>query len=183
MAELPLLDLERWEESCPADRARAVATVQDACARFGFLALTGTHLEETIKRASAAATRFFQKTRESKMEVGARGSAYGYFPMKSEALGYAADVQKQPDLREAFSCGPLHPPPTRLRATEDPGMRAVVDFCYEQTPWPDADLQAALTDFYEQCAELGSTVLRIMAIALDLPEDHFSLASSRGVQK
>jgi len=37
---------------------------------------------------------------------GANGGAYGYFPMRSEALGYEAAAATAPDLREAFSMGP-----------------------------------------------------------------------------
>ena len=54
---------------------------------------------------------FFETTtQDEKLSVAASrhgGGAYGYFPMKSEALGYDAEVSTKPDLREAFSMGPM----------------------------------------------------------------------------
>ena len=169
-------------------------------------ALTGG--EGAVQLAAEASTAFFEARPELKQDVVAGANAYGYFPMQSEALGYGADVGKAPDLREAFSVGPSYPPPQRLKMNSR--LSDVVSFCYQPTPWPatgsvtdgvtevvtgDATgageksskqrpspppFQSSLQQFYDQSSALGSVLLRLVALALELPESHFENASAPG---
>ena len=84
--------------------------------------------------------------------------------MESEALGYGAEVDKKPDLREAFSCGPLEPAPLRLRQLQEQRMREVVEFCHQQTPWPGCcpGFEPALSSFHTEASSVGVTVLEIL---------------------
>ena len=113
--------------------------------------------------------------------------------MQSEALGYFADSQKKPDIREAFSMGPVNGERSerlqrKYAAEEDDFYRRVIDFCYQPTPWPSSNGQDfdsrgfrdALEAFYRHASSLGTVLLEICALALDLPRDHFERPSVPG---
>merc|ERR1711907_613897 len=95
-----------------------------------------------MQTCCSEAKAFFAMPESKKAEVRAeQGRAYGYFPMFSEAVGYKADVLNRPDLREAFSMGPtepLPPPGTEDAPNGVPSPSPIVDFCYQETPWPSA---------------------------------------------
>jgi len=90
--------------------------------------------------------------------------------MASEALGYNADVAKRPDIREAFSMGPQALPPPGARATHP----EVVEFCYQETPWPkDGGLREAMVKYYDAVGKLADGLLRIFASALEVDAEFF----------
>ena len=119
-----------------------VEKVKQACETVGFFVIViPTALEckseKTITNAAKSARQFFkEETPEKRLECAAkkgnRTGAYGYFPMLSESLGYAANVDKKPDVREAFSMGPIVPLSGRLQRKLDNGKRrwpANVNIC------------------------------------------------------
>jgi len=206
------------------ERGAVVEAVRTACEETGFLAITNIPkaLQQAINRASTASKRFFMYVQarkaqadeiKSKHEIEARlmasdvkklpvdglPKAYGYFPMKSEALGYQADVAKKPDLREAFSMGPVSAAkrfrPYLAKGSRESPMYSdfftdVVRFLFQPTPWPTGlgkeekrifrEFKESLTEFYEQSSCLGRCLLRVIATALKLSEDHFEKAASDG---
>mmetsp|Transcript_10318 Transcript_10318/g.18829 ORF Transcript_10318/g.18829 Transcript_10318/m.18829 type:complete len:320 (-) Transcript_10318:295-1254(-) len=99
--------------------------------------------------------------------------------MKSEALGYKADVGKKPDLREAFSMGPLDVSERYGAYLRDSEM---FQFFYQETPWPSGmeEFRETLSEFYRLSSALGQVLLRVMAAALGLPESHFQKPSANG---
>ena len=120
------------------------------------------------------------------VELNASCTKTRYFPMQSEALGYFADSQKKPDIREAFSMGPIDGARSeRLQlayaaSSDDEFYRRVIDFCYQPTPWPEdaagARLKEAMGRYYEAANRLAEELLRIFARA-----DSFRKSRSTGV--
>eukprot|EP00954_Amorphochlora_amoebiformis_P020280 1338249-Amorphochlora_amoeboformis.AAC.2 len=116
--QLPCIDISPWlDSSAPqSSRQEVVSQVGNACENVGFFAVTNLpkKLRRAIEKASQEAGKLFRHLEKNpklkaklhdiqragvESEGEGRPRAYGYFPMKSEALGYDADVTKKPDLR------------------------------------------------------------------------------------
>ena len=230
--ELPIIDISPWlsEHNEPTEdsittsenstknyqRLATVEKVKQACETVGFFVIAiPTALEckseKTITNAAKSARQFFkEETPETRLECAAkkgnRTGAYGYFPMLSESLGYAANVDKKPDVREAFSMGPIVPLSVRLqrkldnskvrlkeeKCEDDEFFCNVMDFCYEPTPWPESfsasnhgdssciSLKESMSNFYRFASDIALISSKIMALALGFPENHFTEACSDG---
>lgn len=161
-----------------AELDAVAAAVQAACEEVGFLVVVGHGIDEALPKAcTEAAYEFFGRPEAEKAKVAANGRAYGFFPLASEALGYDADVGKRPDIREAFSMGPQEPLPPASSPDRPGGPAEVVEFCYQQTPWPsDGDngstsLRQAMQAYYGEAAALADRLLRIFARALHVDSE------------
>ena len=171
---IPIIDLGVWMKDLEGDhnynatisKEEVVSEIQMACEKTGFFALKIPNVMQTvIDDAAATSRRFFSMLSEDEKGAYLAGpeNAYGYFPMESEALGYEANVDKRPDLREAFSMGPTCAMSKRLmglrkeieKSTKNPEMHTispekdtgtcdvsdkemlmkVMSFCYQQTPF------------------------------------------------
>ena len=198
---VPVIDMSAWlADPAAPPSASSVAAMREACeagGSSGFFAVVGHGLDQEVEAAMQASKVFFARTgREHRDAILAGTDPYGYFPMESEALGYEANVDKKPDLREAFSMGPIGGPSARLAkaagASSAGALSEVVDFCYHPTPWPakigpgaggvsDAhEFRRALESFYTSSSRLGRGLLQLVAAALDLPLMHFDKASAPG---
>ncbi|GAB5354387.1 hypothetical protein AAMO2058_000114500 [Amorphochlora amoebiformis] len=218
--QLPCIDISPWlDSSAPqSSRQEVVSQVGNACENVGFFAVTNLpkKLRRAIEKASQEAGKLFRHLEKNpklkaklhdiqragvESEGEGRPRAYGYFPMKSEALGYDADVTKKPDLREAFSMGPSVSAP-RFRACLDEKkggsnvtsdfsrkikhhytMADVIKFFFQETPWPlleGIDFRSAMTEFYDLTSELGTILLNIMALALKIDPGRLQEASQTG---
>ena len=229
--ELPIVDLTPWisevneaidDDSTETDpslkisqRLATVEKVKEACETVGFFVISipmkwQRKSEQIISNAANSSRKFFQEDLVKRMECAAKKGdktgAYGYFPMLSESLGYAADVNKKPDIREAFSMGPVVPLSDRLAKKLDEAQKRlqkdendsdqlfcdVMNFCYEPTPWPNNSslsqdnesssnsLMESLSSFYQFASEIALITSKIMALALGFPENHFTIACSDG---
>jgi isopenicillin N synthase-like dioxygenase len=164
-----------------AAAAAVVAAVGTACRDVGFMVVTGHGIDPSLtQRCADEASGFFSQPEPTKLQVAAKGGAFGYIPLNSEALGDDGDAALRPDLREAFAMGPVG----NLRPQLDPASlsahdREVLDFCYQPTPWPgqpqaaDSDgagLRTAMEQLYLATATLGDGLLRIFGQALGIDE-------------
>ena len=90
LGRVPVVDVAPFFSPQPAAAAvdavsRAVAR---ACAEVGFLVVIGHGVPAGLAEACAAeAGRFFAQPEPVKLAVAARGGAFGYIPLNSEALG------------------------------------------------------------------------------------------------
>jgi len=173
---VPIIDLQPFlaEPFSEVDQAKVAAAIASACEEVGFFIVTGHQvILAQLRHCAAEAKAFFALPSTDKEAVAANGRAYGYFPMTSEALGYDADVAKRPDLREAFSMGPQEPlPPPGTPGAPVPSD--VVDFCYQETPWPEeAGLKGAMTQCYEALSRLADQLLCIFAKVLKVDAEFF----------
>ena len=173
---VPVVDVAPFfSHRASATAADAVAAaVADAALTVGFFVVVGHGIEPALRRECAEEARaFFARPEAEKQRVAARGGAFGFIPMSSEALGDGGDASARPDLREAFAMGPV----ANLRPALDPAAlspheRKVVDFCYQPTPWPAAQprLRSAMERYYEATATLGDGLLSIFGRALGIDE-------------
>lgn len=186
----PFLGYQQGDRSGDDDKDIAAAqavvrAIGSACRDVGFVVVTGHGIDPSLtKNAADEAAAFFRQPEGAKLAVAARGGAFGYIPLNSEALGDDGDATLRPDLRETFAMGPvdsLRPAelnPASLSAHD----REVFEFCYQPTPWPNASasdssapglaagLRPAMEELYLATARLGDGLLQIFGRALGIDE-------------
>lgn len=162
-------DLAAFEAASGPDRAARAAGLDRICRDTGFMVLAGHGVPDaTIQGVWDAAAAFFAQPPEAKATVAARpGDPYGWLGPDREALARSKGEDTPPDLKESFNGGPL----ARPDGIPDPDAYA---FCHAPTPWPDLPgFRAAWEAYYRALEALAARVMRAMAAALHLPEDHF----------
>lgn len=149
----------------------AVEAVADACRRVGFLTVVGHGVPDAvIDGAWDTATAFFDLPLAQRQQVAMPrpGYPYGWSPMAGETLSASLGRRSHPDLKQSFAIGPVDPP---THAFADPDE----EFAWSANLWPEAlpEMRPAWEAYYREMAALAARLLRVMALALELPEHHF----------
>lgn len=137
-------------------RARLAVAKQigGACQDIGFLSITGHAVPESlIHEMSDISRRFFDLPLAEKMRAPVNRSGSGYVPIKAEALAASLGQKTPGDLKESFNAGR--------------------DF--DANPWPAAlpELREVWQRYFVRLNALGAEIMRMFALALDLPEQFF----------
>ena len=170
-AQFPVFDLGAFEAAQADTRAELGRQVDRICRETGFLAIANHGIPaDVVAGVWQAATDFFDLPAETKQGAKApyEGYPYGYLGPELEALAKSRGMDTPPDLKESFNGGPLSIPN---------GMadREALEFCYAETIWPDrpAGFIEAWTTYYRAMEDLAKRIMRVFAVALELPENHF----------
>ena len=159
MEALPVIDLA-------APRDEAARRIRDACRDSGFFYVYGHGVPpELLSRLDAASREFFDLPHESKMEIAmARGGRAwrGFFPVGAEL------TSGRPDLKEGLYFG------TELD-DDDPRVRAGMPL-HGRNLFPDEvpRLRPVVLEYLERLTAVAQTVLRGVAVSLDLDADYFA---------
>ena len=155
---VPTLDIRRFD----SDRRAFVAELGAAYREYGFCGISGHGIPESLIDNSYRVFReFFALPEPVKMKyhLPGTGGARGYTPFKVET---AKDSQ-YPDLKEFWHIGREIPRDSKYAAVMAPNL------------WP-----AEVPGFrehgyalYEALDQLGTRVLRALALHIDLPENYF----------
>merc|ERR1711976_140580 len=156
-----------------------VEKIKRAAEDVGFFSITGVESivsKDLMNRMWDLSKRYFDLPFEekSKCTVTRKNGTFpwGYFPTKSEALAAARGTETKPDLREAYSIGPLtndkNNPCDDLTQIEG-------DWHKFPNPWPTqpADLRPTMEEYYTALLKLSTTLQQIFALALGLDKDYF----------
>jgi isopenicillin N synthase-like dioxygenase len=135
---------------------RAVAeAVGRACEDIGFLTIVGHGVSsELIQHTSTMARQFFDLPTEEKLKLKLLPSGVGYSPVAGENLAASLGQAAPADLKESLNLGAQ----------------------MEQNLWPVSppDLKLTFTGYFQAMAALAANLMRLFALALDLPEDFFA---------
>jgi isopenicillin N synthase-like dioxygenase len=168
MDAVPLVDLQPWFDGTEDGRAAVAARVDEALRASGFLLVAGHGVPAELRqRVRAHARRFFALPTERKARYAVPVGGRGWLPPGAEANGYAEGTETPPDLKESYSVGADLP-------TGDPEIDG---FWFQPNVWPDDDvpeLRAAALDYMTRMRALSDELLRICAVAVDLPTEHFT---------
>lgn len=169
---VPVIDLTPFRDG--SDRAGVVAAVRDACERIGFLVIGGHGVDgEVIAAADAASRRFFALPFEEKVRYAPAVPWFfrGYERPGGSSLGRTIGLDAPPDLVELFRVSRFDDPDAAASAGHRPGL----EYFFCPNIWPDepAELRPALMAYYRALEALAATMMRIFALALDLPESWF----------
>jgi isopenicillin N synthase-like dioxygenase len=165
MQHVPTLDIRRYD----SDRDAFVAELGAAYREFGFCCISGHGIaRELIDGSYDAFQRFFALPAEAKLKyhIPGSGGARGYTPFKVET----AKGSQYADLKEFWHIGREIPRDSKFADVMPPNV------------WP-----AEVPDFkrwgyglYQALDDLGSRVLRALALHIEQPENFFEDKSDVG---
>lgn len=158
MKNVPTLDIRRYD----TDREAFVAELGVAYREFGFCCISGHGIDRAlIDGAYDVFQRFFALPTETKMKyhVAGSGGARGYTPFKVET----AKDSMHPDLKEFWHVGREIPRDSRFADVMPPNL------------WPAEvpEFEAFGYGLFEALDQLGTRVLRALALHVGLPENYF----------
>src|SRR6202167_503509 len=172
MRDFPIIDIAAVPTASAAALKDLGSQVDEICRQTGFLAIVGHGVpREVIGAAWYAARALFDLPVDRKLAARMPyvGYPYGYSPLQAEALAQSLGAETPPDVKESFSIGPLHqPPPT--------GNEPDADFRFAANLWPQepVNFREAWSAYYGAMGELATRIMRVFAVALQLPEDFFT---------
>ena len=172
MRDFPVIDVSTFTGGSSIARRSLAARVDEVCRATGFLAIVGHGVgPELIGDVQTTAKSFFDLPLHEKLAVQMpfAGYPYGYAPLQAEALAGSRGDQTPPDLKESFSTGPPD------RAVHD-SESAEQDFRFAPNLWPaePVEFREVWLRYYRAMSELAAGLMRIFAVALNLPEDFFA---------
>ena len=158
MKQVPTLDIRRYD----TDRDAFVAELGAAYRQFGFCCISGHGISrELVDGAYQAFEQLFALPSETKMKyhVPGSGGARGYTPFKVET----AKDSRFPDLKEFWHIGREIPRDSKFADVMPPNL------------WPEEVPQFKPCGYglYEALDQLGTRVLRALALHIGLPENYF----------
>jgi isopenicillin N synthase-like dioxygenase len=178
-ATLPVhpVDLESFRLGGPADRAAVAAAIDTACRDSGFLLVSGHGVPTaTCDAVLDGFGAFFDLpvTEKQRYVVADENANRGYSELGKEGLAYSRGEVTPPDLFEAFNVGredavgPEYDPWRSFHAAN---------------VWPavPADLRATWLEYEYALRHVADSLLRAMAMALDLDEGWFVERLERAV--
>ena len=172
--KVPVINIASYIDG--SDKQSVVDQVAAACRDVGFLVVSGHGIPpETISRAVAATQQFFalpldekQKYRQPNPDV-----FRGYFGLAKQALAHSTgDTAAPADLREAFIFNRIH-----MDLADPYYQTELAKKLFPDNIWPDEaaapGFRAVFSEYYQAMEALSTTLMRIFALALDLPERWF----------
>jgi isopenicillin N synthase-like dioxygenase len=167
-----VVDLSGWWDGSP-DARRAIAEHMDAAGQsLGFAQIVGHRVSPAVIDAMRNATaEFFALPFTDKLAVRPPSADVnrGYAARGTESLTYSLGVERPPDLFEAFNIGP------DSVDEADPAIAAERHRIFAPNLWPTQvpALRRALTDYFDEVADLARTLTDVFAAALGMPEGWF----------
>lgn len=166
----PIIDISGFRDGAAAERRAIVAAVDAACRAHGFLTIAGHGVPgEFTTRMESICRAFFDLPGEIKSRSRSPDPKRyrGYFALEAFGAAYSRDDRvAPPDYSERFLIGRSPDPADPYFATERARRVFVPNI------WPDAlpGFARIWLDYYAAMDGLARTLLRIFALALDLPE-------------
>jgi isopenicillin N synthase-like dioxygenase len=166
---IPLIDLAPVLDGDAEGRLRVARAVGEACATAGFFLIRNHGIPAAlIAEQYAWAQRFFDLPTAAKQAVSLVGSTAG---RGYEAIGdQQLDENAAPDLKESYYCGVEH-------SADHPYALAGLS-SYGANRWPSGlpGFAAQMNRYRVAQTTLGETLMRLLALSLDLDEHYFDAA-------
>lgn len=169
----PVIDISPFAAGTESDKRPIAHAVEAACRSHGFLTIAGHGVSrELIQRMEVISRAFFDQSMEVKKQYRSRDPKLyrGYFGLEAFGAAYSRDDRAAPpDYSERFIIG----------RTVDPGIsyfssdRARRVFVPNIWPERPDGFEKTWREYYAAMDKLAKMILRIFAIALDLPENWF----------
>jgi len=170
---IPAIDIGPFLAGDPAGKLRVADAVRRACEEIGFLVIAGHGVpEETFARTFERGFAFFDLPAGEKNHWHPTGEAKqrGYHGMATRGLAATLGKDAPKDLRESLFLGPLDDHSAAYAHIPE----ARTAYAPNLIPDRPAGFDAALVAIYRAFERLAADMLRIFAVALEMPEDHFA---------
>jgi len=171
--KIPVIDVGPCFAGAPGALEAAATELRAALEGVGFFIIVNHGVErDLIARTFAEARRFHAQPADAKLALRMNEHNNGYMALGRYAV-WTSDVNAndKPDLNEAFFV-------KRERGPDDPLVRAGRRFAGPNR-WPAAALpgfREAVLAYTDAVDALGRRMVRVCAVALGLPPDHFDAA-------
>ncbi len=167
LVEIPIIDISGYLAGDPEAKRKAASEFRSACENQGFLQVVGHSVPTDVQeRFLSAIARFFALPLSEKQKVSQEKSKCyrGYERIGGQKLD-ELDTSATPDQKEGFSVRP---------------ERALGRFLQGPNQWPEnlPGFKEAYMEYFNSVHQLSRSVFRLMALSLDLPEDHFDAFAS-----
>lgn len=169
---IAVIDLAPWFAGTSQGKAAVARQVALSCERIGFLVIAGHGVpQDLIDAAFATANAFYKlpQAEKDRWRPAESSSARGYHAIETKNLAKTLGYDNPPDLREQFYIGPLQD--WSASVAHIPGAMPL----YAPNVWPAApdSYRPVMSRTYTALEELGRTLMRVFAAALDTPETFF----------
>jgi len=171
--QVPAIDIAPFLSGDANGKRQTVEAVRAACRDIGFLVIAGHGLPaEDLKRAFDLTRDLFDLPQAAKDRWHPTGPSKqrGYHAFESRGLANTLDAKVPRDLRETVFLGPVDD--FRPHYTDLP--EAALSYWPNTIPTEPAGVDDAVVRLYRGFERLSADLLRIFALALDMPEDHFA---------
>jgi isopenicillin N synthase-like dioxygenase len=163
-AYVPVIDLDRDPEVVGTE-------LDEVCSNVGFFQVVGHGVPDAVaERAWEAMVAFFDLPLEQRMSTRPPrpGYPYGYIGYLGESLSRSLGTDSKPDLKEAFSIGPVDAPGISFSDDDEA-------WAWQPNIWPEGfgEFREAWTDYFRVMLDLGSRLMGSFARGLDLPAGYF----------
>ena len=173
MSTVPLIDIAPFLHGNPDDKRRVAREIDRVCREIGFFFLDGHGITEAqfseIYDVSKAYFRL-EATAKAAVAQPAPDVVRGYIGYGAAALADTLGEATPPDLKESFSAWPVDVPAGEPYYTSP---RARAHFAPNRWPARPSEFGTIWTRYYRAMTGLAADMMRLFALALDLPEGFF----------
>lgn len=151
---VPVIDISPFLAGTEEGKRAVARQVGQACEEIGFLTIVGHGVSpELLRRTYNVSHDFFDLPTEEKLKVRVNEAGVGYVPIKIESLAASLGKKTPGDLKESLNIGR--------------------DFNHDLWPAEPAELKSIWIEYFTSVNQLAASIMRIFAMALDLPEHYF----------
>ncbi|KAF6809837.1 2OG-Fe(II)oxygenase superfamily protein [Colletotrichum sojae] len=174
-SEVPVVDLAGIRGS-DSDRKALAAVIRDAAENTGFFYIKNHGIpEQTIDAAFSQAQAFFGQPDEKKLLASQKKSKF-FNGWSQRRMGQISPTESR-DHREGFSFryDPRNDPETKDPDAVPEAVRPWMkheDFVWEGTAHLP-EFKEDMVEYWQSCLTLARSMIRIFALALDVPENYF----------
>lgn len=170
---VPIIDIDLFLKGSEVQKRAVAEGVGRACEEIGFLIVIGHGVPaKLVADMYDEANRFFELPLEEKLRIRrpSRDVSRGYIPAGDESLSYSLGRTAPPDLKEVLAIGREDIP------DEDYFRRGPARLHFAPNLWPDrpASLRGTAITYFGAMERLACDLMRIFAVALELPENFFA---------
>lgn len=163
---LPIIDITDLRSGDAQAQWSVAAQLRQACESRGFFYITGHGIDpQLIEQVFANSQDFFSQDMQSKLAVDKAQSSCnrGYEPLRAQTLEAGAP----PDLKESFYIG------EEVAANAPEVLAGRFNTGPNQWPASPESFRAVMQDYFGAAHDLCATLIRGLAMSLDLPKGHF----------
>lgn len=169
---VPLIDISPFLAGSPEGRRQVARAVADACEDIGFFAITGHGVSpQATSRLRRLSHEFFElpEFEKAKAVHPVPGTPRGHRIFAGEALGRNSGVNAPADFKEFYHFSRDSWPDDDYHCGAE-GRQYFIPNVWPKDPTEFADAAMA---YYRETEKLSFVMMRIAALALDLPEEFF----------
>jgi isopenicillin N synthase-like dioxygenase len=169
---VPVIDVAPFRDGTAAGKRRVADEIARACTDIGFFTIVGHGVDPgVVERMFRVSRAFFDLPLAEKQAVARPRpeQSRGYLGLGDENLSYSLDRPDTVDLKEFFAIGPIDV------GDDEYYHRPAAYPAFARNLWParPVDLRPTFETYYRAVEGVGFLLMRIFAVALDLPEDFF----------